>query len=227
MQATRSFDTWGVSQWPAVTCQEIVILDNTAIETSKLECGIFLIFYNPIKCTFHLSFLLLNIFWLSPYNNNVTNVIFLAKYFTIIAKHRTYRKFKPVSNTKFSIASEVMWFNFLHNMEYFYAIWKVIIDKISTFSFRRQGYIKAREVNFPFLSLSPLHIESNWSLIRTWYPRYKLPKWNPKLHFYAQFLPSFFFNSSCVCDTPCFSVSFLLIVTLFVPYFFNKAALLI
>jgi hypothetical protein len=101
MQATRSFDMWTVSQWPRATCQEIVILDNTAMETSKLKCGILLILYNSIECTFHLSSHLLNIYCWSPYNNNVTNVIFLAKYFTVISKHRTYREFSPVSNKKF------------------------------------------------------------------------------------------------------------------------------
>jgi hypothetical protein len=101
MQATRSFDMWTVFQWPRATCQEIVILDNAAMETSKLKCGILLILYNAIKCTFHLSSHHLNISCWSPYNNSATNVIFLAQYFTVISKHRTYREFSPVSNKNF------------------------------------------------------------------------------------------------------------------------------
>jgi hypothetical protein len=108
MQATRSFHMWGVSQWPRVTCQEIVILDNAAMETSKLECGIFLILCNSIKVTFHLSSHLLDISCWSPFSNNVANVIFLAKYFTAIANHRSYREFRPVSNKKSCIASEII-----------------------------------------------------------------------------------------------------------------------
>lgn len=78
------------------------------METSKLECGIILILYNPIKCTFHFSSHLHNVSCLSPYNNNVTNIISLAKYFTVTAKHRTYREFRPDSNIKSSIASEII-----------------------------------------------------------------------------------------------------------------------
>ena len=110
MQATRSFDMWTVSQWPRATCQEIVILDNTAMEISKLKCVTFLIFYNSIGCTFHLSSHLLNISCWSPYSNNVTNLIFLAKYFTVISKHRTYREFSSVSNKTFFLP----WLRFFH-----------------------------------------------------------------------------------------------------------------
>jgi len=107
MQATRSFDMWGVSQW-WVTCQEILTLANTAMETSKFEYVKFLILYNSITYTFLLSSHLLNISCWSPYNNNVTIVIFIAKYFTMIAKHRTYREFRPVSHKKSRIGSEII-----------------------------------------------------------------------------------------------------------------------